>query len=85
MSTIIKTHVSDKAEQFTIGLDHYVGRRVLFDECGDLVPVEIAILDDDEGFVERTLFRLDYDRGDIFVDPALLRPFSDEPIEEPSK
>jgi hypothetical protein len=33
----------------------------------------------------QVLFRLDYDRGDIFVDPSLLRPFPDEPIEEPSK
>ena len=28
----------------------------------------------------QVLFRLDYDGGDIFVDPALLRPFPDAKI-----
>ena len=76
MSTIIRTHVSDKAEQFTLDGVHYVGRRVL-EEDGYHI--------NDVGPCGRILFRLDYSKGDIFVDPALLRPFPDEPIEEPGK
>ena len=72
---IIKTHVSDKAEQFTLVGVHYVGRRVL---RGSVRHVWAE-------HSEMILFRLDYDRGDIFVDPALLRPFPDLPIKEPSK
>ncbi len=72
--SIIKTTVSDKAEQFTLDGVHYVGRRVLVDDEDCLI-----------WFYDYILFRLDYDRGDIFVDPALLRPFPDKPIPEPSK
>ena len=83
MSKIIRTHVSDKAEQFTIGDDHYVGRRVL--EHGGNWEVE-TFAENEAGEVHRLiLVRLDYAKGDIFVDPAMLRPFPDEPIPEPSK
>ena len=83
MSTIIKTQVSDKAEQFTLDGVHYVGRRVL--EDGGNWEVE-TFAEGEAGEVYRLiLFRLDYDRGDIFVDPAVLRPFPDSKIEEPSK
>lgn len=81
MSTIIKTTVSDKAEQFELDGVHYVGRRVLAD-YGDGYRAHIWR---NSGRVDCILFRLDYDRGDIFVDPSLFRPFPDEPIEEPSK
>jgi hypothetical protein len=81
VSTIIKTQVAKNAEQFTLDGVHYVGRRVLsVDREGAFQIWNHDPLDND-----CLLFRLDYDRGDIFVDPALLRPFPDSKIEEPSK
>ena len=84
MSAIIRTTVSNKAEQFTLDGVHYVGRRVQFvfrEYSYDTVSAALAVA------TRKThvLFRLDYSKGDIFVDPALLRPFPDGPIEEPSK
>ena len=79
---IIKTQVSDKAEQFTIGLDHYVGRRVL--RCDDDTPITEVVSVGGE-MIGMLLFRLDYSKGDIFIDPSLLRPLPDSKIEETSK
>jgi hypothetical protein len=78
---IIKTKVADKAEQFTIGDDHYVGRCVMIEYGSRFCHIFYA----DTNHKEFVLFRLDYDHGDIFVDPALLRPFPDSKIEEPNK
>ncbi len=74
MTSIIKTKLAEKAEQFEIDGVHYVGRRVL-EEDGECVW-----RDTKDDFI---LFRLDYDRGDVFVDPAILRPYPETPIEEP--
>ncbi len=81
MSGIIKTTLRDNREQFTLDGVHYVGRRV-FADYGDGYTSSIWRHTAGTNCI---LFRLDYSKGDIFVDPALLRPYPDSPIEEPSK
>lgn len=75
---IVKTKLAEQAEQFQIGQEHYVGRRVLCESsCGlDTIDVMFDMEDDDET-IEKPLiaFQLDYDRGLIFVDPSILRPY----------
>ena len=63
---IVKTTLSEQAEQFELDGVHYVGRRVLHGSCWDVRSV---------AFPCKVLFRLDYDRGEVFVDPEILRPY----------
>lgn len=74
---IVKTKLSEQAEQFQIGEDHYVGRRVLMDDddAPDR-PIDCPLfVSETRCWVDFILFRLDYDRSDVFVDPAILRPY----------
>ena len=75
---IVRTKLAEQAEQFEIDGVFYVGRRVLVNEPGgQWWPVGIDL--PGKTFMDkweyRILFRLDYDRGDVFVDPAILRPY----------
>lgn len=74
---IVQTKLAEQAEQFQIGEDHYVGRRVLMDDDDALDrPVDCSLfVSETMRWVDFVLFRLDYDRGDVFVDPSLLRPY----------
>ncbi len=75
---IVKTKLAEQAEQFEIDGVHYVGRRVLApdDVYSEAVMerIEHSVFDDDF-WKTYVLFRLDYDRGLIFVDPSILRPY----------
>lgn len=89
---LVRTEVAKQAEQFHIGKNHYVGRRVLapeevFDDNTEPVLSEVYrdVFSDSFGYAQLVLFRLDYGKGDVFVDPTLLEPFPSEPIPEPTK
>lgn len=86
---MIRTTLADKPEQFVTGNGEYhVGRRVL---APDEVYSELSLVEvrhdvfDDDVWVDRVLFQLDFDAGLVFVDPSQLRPYPSEPIEEPGK
>lgn len=85
---MVGTEVPTQAEQFKIGKDYYVGRRVLCESSCGLDTIEVMFdMEDGDETVEKPLiaFQLDYGRGLIFVDPSILTPFPSEPIPEPSK
>ncbi len=75
---IVKTKLAEQAEQFELEGSHYVGRRVLAGVTKGDAIIE-SFFDFDSGhksYAKRMiLFQLDYDRGQIFVDPAILRPY----------
>ena len=81
---IVKTKLSEQSEQFELDGVHYVGRRVLWQsdhatsdeslsEISDRALVKCGR--DSSKLKLMILFRLDYDRGLIFVDPAILKPY----------
>ncbi len=79
---MIRTTLADKPEQFQDGEAWHVGRRVLYDKSREV----FECFPDKTGAYTETccvLFQLDYDKGLIFVDPSILRPYPSEPIEEP--
>jgi hypothetical protein len=77
---IVKTRLSEQSEQFELEGSHYVGRRVL---CNGVVDAFFEFGEDDTRYM--ILFNLDYDRGQVFIDPSLLTPFPSDPIPEPTK
>ena len=75
---IVKTKLSEQAEQFELDGSHYVGRRVVLCDSENETYVEsfFRIKDGRQEYAKRMiLFQLDYDRGLVFVDPAILRPY----------
>lgn len=75
---IVKTKLSEQAEQFELEGVHYVGRRVLMcdSEYETYIESFFHIKDGRQEYAKRMiLFQLDYDRGQIFVDPAILTPY----------
>lgn len=75
---IVKTKLSERSEQFELDGVHYVGRRVLAGVTKGDANIE-SFFDFDTGhksYAKRMIFfQLDYDRGLVFVDPAILRPY----------
>lgn len=63
---MIRTKLSEQPEQFQIGEAWHVGRRVLHGCDWDIRS---------QAFPTKVLFQLDYDRGLIFVDPSILKPY----------
>ena len=83
---IVKTKLSEQAEQFELDGVHYVGRRVQCLAFGSQFDVMKSFYELDEfkisNWKDLVLFRLDYERGEVFVDPAILRPYQRPEREE---
>lgn len=76
---IVQTKLSDQSEQFELDGACYVGRRVLCLCDGYEFDLNKSFYERDEFKVahwkDLVLFQLDYDRGLIFVDPSILKPY----------
>lgn len=76
---IVRTRLAEQAEQFELDGVHYVGRRVLCEDAGPFSEVKQAFsMKDESGQLTgcvTVLFRLDDDRGLVFVDPVMLKPY----------
>ena len=75
---IVKTGLSEQAEQFELDGSHYVGRRVVLCDSENETYVEsfFRIKDGRQEYAKRMiLVQLDDDRGLVFVDPAILTPY----------
>jgi hypothetical protein len=76
---IVETKLSDVVEQYQINEAWHVGRRVLIDDDGATSEIDTQLFPT----MERCILFQHASGRQVFVDPAILRPFPSEKIEEP--